>query len=1153
MPSNFDFLESNWSFLHKETKRVEAFAFRDPRTAAFYARRTLELGLAWLYKNDTSLKAPFERNLAAMIHEPTFKGAIKPGLFNDIKYIHRLGNLAAHDDKPISTQEGMKACVALFQFTGWLARVYTRGGPAPGQFNITLLPPAEGDAKNEAEAKESKKAEQAAIIQLQKVREELARRDEAERKALEAQQHSEAEIAQLKEQLALLQVTKEENKKKIPAGDYSESQTRDEFIDVMLREAGWDPKAKNVEEYEVHGMPSNSGVGYVDYVLWGEDGLPLAVVEAKKTKVNAKVGKHQAELYADCLEKKFNRRPVIFYTNGYTTWFWDDTQYPPREVHGFYTRDELSWLLNRRSGKQNLLQISPDADVAGRPYQLEATARVMQAFEEQNKRKALIVMATGTGKTRLSMSIVDVLMRGNWIRRVLFLADRISLVKQAKKNFVANIPAYSTTNLLESASKEEREAARVVFSTYPTMLNLIDGTKKNQTETFSVGHFDLIIIDEAHRSVYQKYGAIFDYFDSLLIGLTATPRGELDRNTYRLFELADHQPTFAYELKDAVEDGFLNPPRAISVPLQFQREGIKYHELSEEEQEEYELEEQFYDEQGQLKTEIGSAALNKWLFNKDTVNKVLMHLMENGLRVGGGDTLGKTIIFAKNSKHAEFIVEQFDANYPHLAGKFCRQVDYSVKYVQSLIDDFELQEKMPQIAVSVDMLDTGIDVPPILNLVFFKMVRSKTKFWQMIGRGTRLCPDIFGPGQHKKEFIVFDYCENLEFFDANPDGYEPRTQESVKQRIFRRRLELATVLQQAQAEEQGLNDLAEQLKNQMHEIVCSLNVDNFLVRKHRETVEQYTDRARWDSLAEKDIESLGNKIASLPWADDDEETARRLDLLILNLQVALLQKSSSVKNYIKAVKKTAADLEQKQAIPMVAQQIELILALQTDAWWQNVSLPILEDVRLKLRGLVRFADPNVSYYETYTDFEDSIDLTGIAEHEIVKADPNLSDYRSRVERYIREHKDHITIRRLRNNQPVSETDIGALEDLLFHEAEVIPRVEYSRIYGEKPLGLLVRSIVGLDRKAAKDAFAEFIAKAPLHPDQIRFLDEVVSYLVKNGVMEEKELFDEPFTHHHDHGVVGIMGDERAKEVLELVRTIRRNAYDPKDGLDAAGN
>lgn len=1125
MNSNFDFLTEHWNFLLEDAQRVENFALRDPRTAAFYARRTLERAMQWLYKNDTALKAPYERNLAAMIHEPTFKNNVKGGLFQDIKFIHRLGNLAVHDDQTISSQEGMQTCSAIFRFTGWLARVYTRGSAAPGQFNIALLPKTDTDTH------------QASVVELQKVREQLEAKEQAEAAALAKHQQTEEELKQLREQLAQLQTIKDQNQKAIPSSEYTEAETRDAFIDVMLREAGWNPKAKNVEEYPVTGMPGASGKGFVDYVLWGADGKPLAVVEAKKTKVDPKVGKHQAELYADCLEQESGQRPVIFYTNGYNTWFWDDIEYPPRQVEGFYNRDELQLIINRRSNKDDLQQYQPKKEIVERYYQQEAAARVMEAYGQQRKRKALIVMATGSGKTRLAISMVDMLMRANWVRRVLFLADRIALVNQAKREFNKHLPHVSVASLLDGASED----ARILFSTYPTMLNLIDGTRRDQSDQYTVGHFDLVIIDEAHRSVYQKYGAIFDYFDSLLLGLTATPRGEVDRNTYKLFELTNHDPTFAYELDQAVADEFLVPPRAVSVPLKFQREGIKYDDLSQEEQEEYELQEQFYDDAGGLISEINAGAINRWLFNEDTVNKVLMHLMENGLKVEGGDKLGKTIIFAKNSKHADFIVEQFDKNYPHLAGKFCRKIDYSVKYGQNLIDEFSLKDKYPQIAVSVDMLDTGIDVPEVLNLVFFKLVRSKVKFWQMVGRGTRLCPDLFGPGDDKKEFLIFDYCQNLEFFDANPAGYEGAVQDSVKTKIFKRRLQLAVALQQQKEVDEPLQSLEQDLKHQMHHHVIGLNTENFIVRRERQTVERYSSPDQWAKLSEQDVERINSRLASLPSADQDDETARRFDLLILNLQLSILEGSKAQVGYQRAVRTMAENLEDKNAIPDVAKQMELLLALQTEAWWQDVTLPMLEEARLKLRDLAKFVDPEKQTETVYTNFEDQMIAEEAAEYDIVQADPNLRDYRIRVEKYIRDHQDHITIRRLKNNEPISAKDIEALEDVLFDTDQIIPREQYEEIYGERPLGLLVRSIVGLDRNAAKKVFADFMAQSPLTPDQMNFLNEIIERLIKNGVMDPNELYEPPFTNYHTMGLSGVMDEDLAKKVVTLVRSVEESA------------
>ncbi len=1128
--SNFKFLSEHWAFLLDDARQVESYALRDPRAAAIFARRTLERSLKWLFDNDTALKAPYEKSLAAMIHEPTFANNIKKGLFHDIKFIHRLGNVAVHGDQNISAEESLKAIVALHSFLGWLARVYTREGAKPEQFRASLLPKSE---TNEPELTKS---------ELDKIQQDLEAKDKAHEAAQRKLEQSEAELRELKEQLALLQQVKEAKQKTIGSDEYTEAETRELIIDIMLREAGWDPKVEDTEEFEVTDcMPTSSGektgTGYVDYVLWGLDGKPLALVEAKKTKISPKQGKRQAELYADCLEKHFGQRPIIYYSNGYTTWMWDDTFYPPREVQGFANRDELQWRINQRSSRQDLARLQPKNEIVARHYQLEAAARVMDEYGAQRKRKSLIVMATGTGKTRLAIALVDMLMRANWARRVLFLADRIALVNQAKREFNKHLPHVSVASLLD----KKQEEARVVFSTYPTMLNCIDGTRKDIKETFSVAHFDLVIIDEAHRSVYQKYGAIFDYFDSLLLGLTATPRGEVDRNTYKLFELDNHQPTYAYELEEAVKDGFLVPPRAISVPLKFQREGIKYHDLSPEEQEEYELQERFYDDEtGQLIEQIDAPALNQWLFNKDTVDKVLMHLMENGIKIEGGDKLGKTIIFAKNTKHADFIVERFDKNYPHYAGKFCQKIDFSVKYAQSLIDEFSIKEKYPQIAVSVDMLDTGIDVPEIVNLVFFKLVRSKTKFWQMIGRGTRLCEDLFGPGQHKSEFVVFDYCQNLEFFDANPDGYDSKLQEPIRQKIFKRRLELAAGIQGSGTDDKSSLELSEILKDQMQSIVQSMNLDNFIVRKHRKEVETYAKRDAWKELTEKDLEAISDKLTNLPSPDEDDEYARRFDLLILNLQLAILQANPTQQTYQEKMINIAKDLESKSTIPAVSKQLELLLDIQTASWWQDVTLRMLEEVRVRLRELVRFIDPDEAKEDVFTNFEDEIGEEA-GDYKIVTMDERLRDYRERVQSFIREHQDHIAIRRLKNNEPVSRKDIESLEDILFAADGPIPRAEYEKQFGGTPVGYLVRSVVGLDRNAAKAAFAEFLSEAPLHPDQITFLDEVVNYLAKNGIMEPKTVFDNPFTNINDQGVIGVFGEDASKKIIERIQSINDNA------------
>jgi len=400
-------------------------------------------------------------------------------------------------------------------------------------------------------------------------------------------------------------------------------------------------------------------------------------------------------------------------------------------------------------------------------------------------------MATGAGKTRTVIALADVWMRANWAKRVLFLADRVALVNQAVNAFKAHLPDSAPVNLVTDKHTE----GRVYVSTYPTMMGLIDEAFDGQRR-FGMGHFDLIVIDEAHRSVYQKYRAIFDYFDALLVGLTTTPKDEIDKNTYGLFDLETGVPTDAYGLKEAVADGHLVPPVAISVPLKFQRQGIKYDDLPEDEKEAWDA--LGWSEDGTVPTEVDPAELNKWLFNIDTVDRALALLMTQGQKVAGGDRLGKTIASAKNSDHADFIADRFNVNHPQYKGHFARVVTYKTEYAQSIIDDFSAKEKMPHIAVSVDMLDTDIDVPEVVNLVFFKVVRSKTKFWQMLGRGTLLCKDLFGPSEHKQNFFVVDFCQNLEFFSQNPATSDGASSETLSSRFFNGRLKMIAELDKRQ-------------------------------------------------------------------------------------------------------------------------------------------------------------------------------------------------------------------------------------------------------------------------------------------------------------------------------------------------------------------
>ena len=883
---NFSFLQAEWPAVHEAASKAGAAVYPDPRAACFYARRALELAVAWAFKSDASLKLPYQDNLSALIHEPSFKVAAGEAVFSKARVINTLGNQAVHSHRAIQQSDALMAVRELFHVCYWLVRTYGRvARPAPGmKFDANALPRTTPLPKQ-------------TIDQPQKLETGLRERDEklsvllADKSALTDEiQRLRAEVAKAKKASAAQPDTH----------DYSETETRDYFIDLLLKEAGWPLDKPRDREFEVSGMPNAQQNGFVDYVLWGDDGKPLALIEAKRTKKSVHVGQQQAKLYADCLERAFGRRPVVFYSYGYDHWLWDDASYPPRAVQGFFKKAELELMIQRRASRKPLADAPINTKIVERYYQSRAIRRIGEAFEKDRDRKALVVMATGAGKTRTVIALCDLLMQCNWAKRVLFLADRVALVNQAVGAFKTHLPDAAPVNLVTEKDTE----GRVFVSTYPTMMGLIDESKDGQRR-FGVGHFDFIVIDEAHRSVYQKYRAIFGYFDALLVGLTATPKDEIDINTYGLFDLERGVPTDAYGLDEAVKDGFLVPTKAVSVPLKFQREGIAYAELPEEEKEQWDAIE--WDEDGNTPNRVEAEAVNKWLFNKDTVDKVLEHLMTRGQTVAGGDRLGKTIIFAKNQAHAEFIAQRFDVNYPHYKGAFARVIHHGVPYAQSLIDDFSNPSKPPHVAISVDMLDTGIDIPEVVNLVFIKLVRSKTKFWQMVGRGTRLRKDLFGPGKDKEFFYILDYCQNLEFFSQNPETTDGALGESLGKRLFKVRLELIGELDRASIDTSlaiaratsekpqiydasGAMSLRAALVGLLHGEVAAMNFANFVVRPKRRLVEKYARADAWKELNEDSLTELARDVAGLPSEQEaEDEEAKRFDLLILNLQLALLR------------------------------------------------------------------------------------------------------------------------------------------------------------------------------------------------------------------------------------------------------------------------
>ncbi len=1112
MVTNFDYLknESKFSTFADVAISAEKIILMDAEASIINSRRAMEFALKWMYSVDKELEMPYQDNLQSLMNAEEYRQIIGPDLWKRMDYIRRCGNNAAHSSKKPGRDEAMLCLENLFIYLDYIAYCYS-DQYVERNFDKSII-----TARIEA-AKASRAAAKAAGEELKKEKEKSAQQELDLRKLIE-------ENAALKEELSVRRQEQQQTYVPKPL-ELSEYRTRKLYIDSMLIDAGWTEGKDWLNEVELPGMPNKSEVGYADYVLYDDSHRPLAVIEAKRTCVDVSKGRQQAKLYADLLEDKYKRRPVIFLTNGFETRIIDG-KYPERKCAVIYAKRDLEKWFNLLAMRTSLKTVSVDKNIAGRYYQESAVKAVCSSFDEKNRRKALLVMATGSGKTRTVIALCDCLLKAGWVKNILFLADRNSLVTQAKRSFVNLLPNLSCANLVE---EKDNYNAHCIFSTYQTMINCIDSVNDSEGKLFTCGHFDLVICDEAHRSIYNKYRDIFTYFDAPLVGLTATPKDEIDKNTYEIFELENGVPTYGYDLAQAVKDGYLVDYVSVESRLKFLEQGIVYDELSDEDKEAYEK--TFEDENGNLPESVGSSALNAWIFNEDTIKQVLNILMTEGIRIDYGQKIGKTIIFARNHNHAEKILDVFNKEYPYLPN-FARVIDNHMIYAQSAIDEFSDPEKMPQIAISVDMLDTGIDVPEVLNLVFFKKVMSKAKFWQMIGRGTRLCEGLMDGGD-KRKFYIFDFCGNFEFFRMNK-GKEAASVIALQGAVFNLQFEISYKLQDIEYQIDRLIAYRKNLVEIMTGKVQELPRDNFAVRQHLKYVDLYSSSSNYQGLTYEDTLIVREELSPLILPDGDEAGAVRFDALMYGIELAYLMG----KRYSKArsdLRKRVAGIAGNASIPEVQAQSELINKILNTDYVETAGINEFEEIREKLRDLMRFIPKNKARYDT--NFED--DLLSIDWRESELENDELKNYKAKAEYYIRQHQDNIAIAKLKTNQPLTARDIESLEDILWRK--VGTRQDYEHEFGSKPLGEFVREIVGLDMNAAKEAFSEYLSDTDLDSRQIYFVNQIVEYIVRNGMMKDLSVLQEPpFT---DRGsVVELFKDLSVwAGIRKVIETINENA------------
>ena len=1120
---NFEILRGTWPELAALGGFAEAYAHDDPASALVKLRLFAENMTKDIYR-DLGLPKPEHATFVDLLGNQSF-AAITPRVVLDKLHALRIhGNKAAHGE-PATTRNALWLLQEAFDLGRWIFIQYGKGDAK--SIPTFVQPSPEGTEESKDQLKREKRQVLEKLAAQEAQMETLLRELEAARQETVTAEKKADEIRALASSSAATANLLE----------FNEATTRARIIDSLLAAAGWNvamgdaSTAEVGKEVEVKHQPTASGLGYADYVLWDDNGNPLAVIEAKKTSVDPERGRQQAKLYADGLEKAHGHRPVIFYTNGYDIWMWDDVLgYPPRKVFGYYSKDSLQYLVNfQRGARKPLNSLEPNVAIVNRLYQIEAIKRASERFSDGH-RKALIVQATGTGKTRVAIALAELLIRAGWVKRVLFLCDRRELRKQAKNafgDFLSEPIRIVSSRVNQSASE------RIFLATYPAMQTVY--------QSFDVGFFDLIIADESHRSIYNVYGDMFHYFDCLQIGLTATPVDFVSRNTFSLFGCEGQLPTANYDLEQAVKEGFLTPFEVFEHTTQFLREGIRLDILTKEQI--LQLEEQGEDP---AQYDFSSEQIDKIIYNKDTNRAILRNLMENGLRDATGQVPGKSIIFARNHQHAVLMRQMFDEMYPQYGGRFCQVIDNYDPRAEQLIDDFKGDGANSDltIAISVDMLDTGIDIPEILNLVFAKPVKSPVKFWQMIGRGTRLKKDLFGSDQDKKIFRIFDHWGNFDRFEMGYRPAEPTQSKPLLQLVFEERINLAeTALRQSEiAAFEAVIDL-------IGKDIETLPEESVSVREKWREKRAISVPTTLKAFAPATVVMLRQVIAPLMmWRNiRGLSDAYALDLLVARMQIAVLRKSGAVTDLkIEFLDRLAA---LQMHLNPVREKAEVIKRVKLDEFWQGVTVADLEAVRQPLREIMHHRERKgatplpakiVDVTENVAGFIMNRRATNLKT-------VDMKAYQQIVEAELKRHFDtNPTLQKIRAGEAVSEADIRALVSLVLVQSPDASRHVLEEFFSEtaEPLDVAIRSIVGLDPELIAARFAEFARRHPmLTAKQTRFLGLLQNHIARFGSVTLDRLYEQPFTVVDADGLDGVF--EKPEEIDDLLDIL--SIYEPPMG------
>lgn len=1114
---NFEFLRAGNDTLASLGGLAEAVLYIDPGSALTRLRSFAEELTKAIYQLELLPRLP-QSSFYELVKNPVFGDCVSKSLIHQINFLRVQGNDTAHGAEG-HLRDAKQALKTAHQLAMYMAiKYYGVAQDSITEFSEVPDPTVAMGQLQQSVASYEK--------ELQKQQDELQRVME------QLEQQRVRKLENLDPPAIPDQQKRQQNSQQVADSlQWSEAKTRALMINAMLLQAGWDVGNTEQVGLEVQvDFPNNpSGKGYVDYVLWGSNGQPLAVVEAKKSgNTSLQAGREQARLYADSLERMGYQRPVIFYSNGYETFIWDDKQYNSyRPVYGFYSKDSLEYLIYQRSYRvASLEQHNPELSIADRPYQIEAIKTVAAHFQKQ-RRKALIIQATGTGKTRVAIALAELLLRTGWAKRVLFLCDRKELRVQADDAFKQNLP--SEPRCVIGDTNQVDQSARIYIATYPGMMN--------RFTQLDVGFFDLIVADESHRSIYNKYRDLFDYFDALQVGLTATPVKFISRNTFDMFDCETTDPTFEFGLDAAInnEPPYLVPFRVKDLTTDFLRDGIHYNDLSDEQKRQ--LEEDLGEEEAQ-RTTIAGKYIGRKIFSEDTDRIILENLINNGIRDETGSLVGKTIIFAQRQDHAEHLEKVFCKLYPQYGSKVCKVIHNKVPHVESLIKEFKQPDNDFRIAISVDMLDTGIDVPEVVNLVFAKPVKSWVKFWQMIGRGTRLRPNLFGPGKDKTEFLIFDHYGNFDYFEQAYQEPEDTGGKSLLQTTFEARLALAqAALKRNHAA--AFDTAIELLRADINDLPDT----SVAVRRELRAVHQLQQTDQLRTLDARTQHLLAETIAPLMSARvlrDKHATA--LDKLMSEIQTCLVEQASCFddgKNTLLAeLDKLAVNIQ------AVRQKDAVIAEVRSADFWQSPSIERLEHARRELRGIMKYRAPGQGTLYGTPGTRTADGGISVQERKVTIAGANEAlIYRRRLKDILDDMlQANPILQKIHRGEPIAEPELKTLTSTILTSHPGVSLDVLNEFYGRTAdeLHLTVREIIGLDPQAIEEHFKAFLHSHPnLTAQQVRFMNLLKTYIAQHGSIVVDKLYEPPFDSISHEGIDGVFSPDDVGELVAVLKPFIR--------------